>query len=668
MCITDEDPVTQAFIPRRCTLTQKQWDTYLGSEEARPSASVAFDSFSSATGTAPVLRKEGLRRNFASKWQRSLFGLPIISPFSAFARTWSGVILGLDLVYTAFLIPILVAFEVPDVGWTWGCFINLIAGTLYFAELLINFHVGFIGKYGAQKKIVLDGKAVAWYYITQGQFLVDTLTAIAWIAQITLIILWDNGINVHGTAATVYQIIRIFRMVRFASLMRRLYATATAAGGTILPAFSVKPHYAYFVNLIYGGLAMLSFFSCLMNFVARREHCNSTWINRFGVFLHTYGSADSNTAGVLSADECSAIPDPAKWLGGAYFMLVTMLSIGYGDITPQSITEIIIVMFCMIAGIIFFGILLGSIAEALTDLNKESKRIAKFRSRMENVDKWMGKRGLPTRLRMRIGQHYQEEWIADTEAVEEVQVMDEVPHALRREISYAVNRKVFEKLHVFHDFPVSEQKSIAAMMTPLQLPAGADMCEAGDIADCLWVLHEGSVSAVGATGYETKISTAPALLGETALLQELDGQYRFRPCALRTMQMCLLWVLPTRDLLPLLRQKPTLYHRAVQQAVPSMAFDYLAINPIGENVGGGISGSEFKQNASDGAANSTPGSPQTGAASEGQTPKRPLQTTKSLGSLEGKPSWTTLQQTNLRSQHSRSTNQSQGFNGLINNT
>lgn len=27
---------------------------------------------------------------------------------------------------------------------------------------------------------------------------------------------------------------------------------------------------------------------------------------------------------------------------------------------------------------------------------------------MENVDKWMGKRGLPTRLRMRIGQHYQE--------------------------------------------------------------------------------------------------------------------------------------------------------------------------------------------------------------------------------------------------------------------
>ncbi len=45
--------------------------------------------------------------------------------------------------------------------------------------------------------------------------------------------------------------------------------------------------------------------------------------------------------------------------------------------------------------------------------------------------------------------------------------------------------------------------------------------------------------------------------------------------------MCLLWCLPTRDLLPLLRRHPTLYHRAVQQALPNHVFDYLQINPVG---------------------------------------------------------------------------------------
>jgi len=47
-------------------------------------------------------------------------------------------------------------------------------------------------------------------------------------------------------------------------------------------------------------------------------------------------------------------------------MLITMLSVGYGDITPRTNTEIILTMFACIAGIVFFGILLGSIAEALT--------------------------------------------------------------------------------------------------------------------------------------------------------------------------------------------------------------------------------------------------------------------------------------------------------------
>ncbi len=52
-------------------------------------------------------------------------------------------------------------------------------------ELLLNFHIGFIGKWGSQKKVFIDGKAVAWYYITHGQFFVDVLTAVAWIAQVT---------------------------------------------------------------------------------------------------------------------------------------------------------------------------------------------------------------------------------------------------------------------------------------------------------------------------------------------------------------------------------------------------------------------------------------------------------------------------------------------------
>ena len=67
----------------------------------------------------------------------------------------------------------------------------------------------------------------------------------------------------------------------------------------------------------------------------------------------------------------------------------------------------------------------------------------------------------------------------------------------------------------------------------MQLPAGQDLCEADDVADCIWILHEGLVAEVDANGIEAHDRTAPAVLGETALLRELDSQYHFRPCALR---------------------------------------------------------------------------------------------------------------------------------------
>ena len=57
------------------------------------------------------------------------------------------------------------------------------SGAFYFVELCLGWHVGFIGKHNMNKKLVMDGRAVAWFYVRHGQFLVDAITAIAWITQ-----------------------------------------------------------------------------------------------------------------------------------------------------------------------------------------------------------------------------------------------------------------------------------------------------------------------------------------------------------------------------------------------------------------------------------------------------------------------------------------------------
>ena len=51
---------------------------------------------------------------------KSIFYLPLLSPWNRWIMVWTQVVLFLDLTYTAFLLPIIVGFQVPDVGWGYG--------------------------------------------------------------------------------------------------------------------------------------------------------------------------------------------------------------------------------------------------------------------------------------------------------------------------------------------------------------------------------------------------------------------------------------------------------------------------------------------------------------------------------------------------------------------
>ncbi len=57
-------------------------------------------------------------------------------------------------------------------------------GAFYTLDLVFNFHVGFIGKFNGQKTLVMDGHAIARYYVTKGTFVVDLITACCWTAQV----------------------------------------------------------------------------------------------------------------------------------------------------------------------------------------------------------------------------------------------------------------------------------------------------------------------------------------------------------------------------------------------------------------------------------------------------------------------------------------------------
>lgn len=71
----------------------------------------------------------------------------------------------------------------------------------------------------------------------------------------------------------------------------------------------------------------------------------------------------------------------------------------------------------------------------------------------------------------------------------------------------------------------------------LQVPPGLELCDEDDAADCCWLMHEGEVSARTRAGPASSLRS-PALLGQTAILQEQTEQYFYRPCSYRWATVC----------------------------------------------------------------------------------------------------------------------------------
>lgn len=69
------------------------------------------------------------------------------------------------------------------------------------------------------------------------------------------------------------------------------------------------------------------------------EGYENTWMSPVGQLVRRYGAPG---ASVLTPAELAAVPAPRRYLTAFYFSLVTLLTLGYGDIVPSTPAETLI--------------------------------------------------------------------------------------------------------------------------------------------------------------------------------------------------------------------------------------------------------------------------------------------------------------------------------------
>merc|ERR1740115_300762 len=81
------------------------------------------------------------------------------------------------------------------------------------------------------------------------------------------------------------------------------------------------------------------------------EDADKTWISTFLDGVNDFGT---------------------KYIYAMYFTLTTMTTVGYGDMSPQNVTEIRFVLVLLLVASVVFAGLMGALTDLVFNLNNES--------------------------------------------------------------------------------------------------------------------------------------------------------------------------------------------------------------------------------------------------------------------------------------------------------
>lgn len=238
---------------------------------------------------------------------------------------------------------------------------------------------------------------------------------------------------------------------------------------------------------------------------------------RFVLFFFWLGlSAHWIACGWLALHGVSTDLDKiTNYLHALYWCVTTLSTVGYGDITPSTNTEIAYAILVMILGVGVYGYVIGNVAALLANIDPAWVR---HRELVNRVTAFMRYRRVPPALQRRILDYYQYLWEKRL-GYDETAAISGLPPTLRTQVSLFLNRDILKKVPFFRGASDDFIEAIALEMHPAIFVPGDFVMKAGELGDAMYFISQGMVEVVSSDG-QTVYATLAAgdFFGEIALL------------------------------------------------------------------------------------------------------------------------------------------------------
>ncbi|CAM6081757.1 unnamed protein product [Calypogeia fissa] len=382
-------------------------------------------------------------------------------------------------------------------------------------------------------ELVWDAKDVALNYICRFTGLFFDLFVILPIPQVMLWIVVPYIVNLQGTVTEImtYMLIaflfqyipKIFHLFLIIRRMRHVtgyvFGTAWWGFGLNLISYVLASHVAGTVWYLLGlqrverclqsqcvDSCRLEFVGCTLPIASPNsqpdDEVNLAWGQSNDTQL-CFTSKSDYPWGIYTW----AIPltktdnGPEKFMFPLFWGIMTVSSFG-NSLTPTN--NFVEATFCVVMvtfGLLLFSMLIGNIQVFLQSTT--AKKVA-MQLKMRDIEWWMKRRQLPRSVRQRVRQSEREKW-AESEGVEEAQLIAELPEGLRRDVKRHLCVDLVRKVPLFDDVDELVIDNICDRLKPLLFIRGETIVEEGEPVHRMVFVARGHVQSTyrlqtGSTG------------------------------------------------------------------------------------------------------------------------------------------------------------------------
>ena len=303
-------------------------------------------------------------------------------------------------------------------------YINYFIDILFIIDVIINFFVSF---YSQKDVLMKKPKKVAFHYL-RGWFFIDFLAAFPFNIFCYYYIKMNSNNNICITYENnnmdyyfvMLKFLKSFKIFKMPLHKKNQFATFIIEAASMNPFLSDKVYLGIQVLFALFGLHI---FTCLHIFIGRNVY-----------------------PGWIFANEFQNLSLSSLYMISFYFLIQTMTTVGYGDISSDSFIEIIFRIILLAVGIIFYSWLISNISNGINkksyaSINYSSDCLLLEKIRLEHAD-------LPFKVYADI-KHYLAHKHFQRYIYDKNLLINSLPYALRNNLIFSMFKEEIEKFTFF---------------------------------------------------------------------------------------------------------------------------------------------------------------------------------------------------------------------------